>query len=130
MLYPLPEHKNKSARIRALLDLSRKHSEHSLLHPTREHSVTDHYEGNILDLVAYLHFALTSQRYCGLNHSADYGVQYQLSEPSTEELSSGSYSLEPISEPDNRGKLGPCSPKKLTSERLAEYWVSLLEVRL
>ena len=28
-------------------------------------------------------FALAPQRYCGLNHSADYGVQYQLGEPDT-----------------------------------------------
>ena len=79
----------------------------------------------ILSLICI--FALTRQRYCGLNHSADYGVQLQLSEPSTEIFSSGSYSLEPISEPNSRNKLGYYPLINLTSN---SDWVTLLEVRV
>ena len=65
------------------------------------HSVAAH--SGLLYLIALV---LTPQRYCGFNHSADFGVQTHLSKPDTEVFCSGSYSLEPISEPDTRSNLG------------------------
>ena len=72
-------------------------------------------------------FALTPQRYCGFNHSADFGVQNQLSEPSTEVFSLGSYSLVTISNLDTRGSLGHYPFVKVDQNN--SDWVTLFEVK-
>ena len=71
---------------------------------------------------------MTPQRYCGFNHSADFGVQKHLSDPGTEVFSSGSYSLVTISNPDTRGNLGHYPFVKVDQNN--SDWVTLPEVRV